>query len=79
MTDVSCSRCGSKVPALERPPLPGKYGEMVQQQTCPACWREWVAMQVKVMNEYRLSPSNPQQFDYLIGQMKAFLNLQEAS
>jgi Fe-S cluster biosynthesis and repair protein YggX len=34
-------------------------------------------MQVKIINEYRLSPVDPQQFEFLLAQMKAFLSLRE--
>jgi Fe-S cluster biosynthesis and repair protein YggX len=34
-------------------------------------------MQVRVINEYRLVPADPQHFEYLIAQMKAFLNLKD--
>jgi Fe-S cluster biosynthesis and repair protein YggX len=76
MTEVQCSRCGVKRAGLEAPPLPGEAGDLVRARTCAACWREWLGMQVKVINEYRLSPSDPKQFDFLLAQMKAFLNLE---
>ncbi len=77
MADITCSRCGASSEPLPSAPLPGKAGSLVLAQICPACWREWLGMQVRVINEYRLTPSEPQHFDYLIAQMKAFLNLRE--
>ncbi len=35
-------------------------------------------MQVRVINEYRLMPAEPQHYEYLLAQMKAFLNLGDA-
>ena len=35
-------------------------------------------MQVKLINEYRLSPLDPQHFEFLMTQMRTFLNLAEA-
>jgi Fe-S cluster biosynthesis and repair protein YggX len=75
MAEITCSRCGAVSKPLERQPLPGKIGELVAAHTCPACWREWMGMQVRVINEYRLSPAEPQHFEYLVSQMKVFLNL----
>ena len=77
MAQVSCSRCGGTAEGLPQAPLPGKTGEMVRDQVCASCWREWLGMQVKVINEYRLSPAEPQHFDFLVAQMKAFLSLRE--
>jgi Fe-S cluster biosynthesis and repair protein YggX len=75
MSEVSCSRCGSTAEGLERTPLPGEPGQAVLAQTCAACWREWLDMQVKVINEYQLSPARTEHFDFLIKEMKTFLCL----
>ena len=77
MAMVHCSRCGNTAEGLERPPLPGPVGERVHRETCSACWRDWLEMQVKVINEYRITPAEPEQFDFLLGQMKVYLNLGE--
>lgn len=76
MAELSCSRCGRTAPGLERPPLPGKNGELVQSKVCADCWGEWLGMQVKFINEYRLSPADPRHFEFLVSQMKVFLNLE---
>ena len=75
MTEVTCSRCGDTRAGLERPPFPGPLGERVRQHVCAACWREWLGMQVKFINEYRLSPLDPQHFEFLTTQMRTFVNL----
>jgi Fe-S cluster biosynthesis and repair protein YggX len=36
-----------------------------------------MGMQVKVINEYRLSPADPKQFEFLMAQLAAFLNLRD--
>ncbi len=77
MAELTCSRRGNTAAGLERAPLPGRIGEQVQGQVCAACWKEWLGMQVKVINEYRLSPMEPEHFDFLLTQMKAFVNLRE--
>ncbi len=78
MTEVSCSRCGSTVTGLEQPPLPGEIGEQVLSQTCASCWKQWLDVQVKLMNENRLTPANPEHDDQLIEHMKVFLSLTAA-
>jgi Fe-S cluster biosynthesis and repair protein YggX len=79
MANVTCSRCGNTAAGLDPAPLPGKIGEQIRDQVCAACWREWMGMQVKVINEYRLSPAEPKHFDFLLAQMKAFVNLKDES
>jgi len=77
MAQVNCARCGNTTAGMEAPPFGGPTGAKVRDQVCPACWREWMGMQVKVINEYRLSPADPKHFDFLMAQLKAFLNLRD--
>jgi Fe-S cluster biosynthesis and repair protein YggX len=77
MTQVSCSRCGSTAEGLERAPLPGRPGERVLAQTCRACWEDWKGTQVKLINEYRLTVTDPDHFDRLMTEMAAFLSLHD--
>jgi len=78
MTDVHCRRCGTTRAGLQNPPLPGDQGAEVQREICAVCWQEWKGMQVKLINEYRLSPLDSQHFAFLMTQMRTFLNLAEA-
>jgi Fe-S cluster biosynthesis and repair protein YggX len=48
-----CARCGSTEP-LPEPPFKGDLGRRVQAHTCASCWREWIGMGTKVINELRL-------------------------
>jgi Fe-S cluster biosynthesis and repair protein YggX len=77
MADVQCSRCGSTAAALTATPLPGQLGQTVLTQTCAACWQEWVAAQVILMNEKRLTPGDPEHYAILVREMRTFLSLQE--
>ena len=78
MADVTCRRCGTTRAGLASPPLPGEAGAEIQREICAPCWQEWKGMQVKLINEYRLSPLEKQHFDFLMAQMRTFLNLVEA-
>ncbi|HNQ24964.1 MAG TPA: Fe(2+)-trafficking protein [Phycisphaerae bacterium] len=50
-----CSRCGSPQGKLERPPFKGALGQRIAAQVCGTCWKAWVPMGTKVINELRLS------------------------
>ena len=56
MSDVSCSRCGRTMPAMESPPMPGPWGTRVQAAVCADCWRAWQEEQTIAMNHYGLKP-----------------------
>jgi len=71
----ACSRCGGGAPLSERP-FKGALGEKIHANVCQACWREWIAMGTKVINELGLvlaSPEGQQAYDL---HMIEFLNLQ---
>ena len=75
MAVVTCTRCKREGPGLERPPFPGPVGSAIATSVCASCWKEWLGMQVKYINEYRLNPMDPKHFEFLIEQARAFLGL----
>ena len=76
-----CKRCGreSEAPPPHRVPFTGKAREDVLGGICAACWREWEGMEVKVINEYRLSFLDPQHREMLQRACFDFLGLAQAS
>lgn len=78
MATLTCSRCKRTTEAMPRPPVPGPTGAEIHEHVCPACWKEWLGMQVKYINEYRLSPLDPKHFEFLMEQARAFLGLSSA-
>jgi Fe-S cluster biosynthesis and repair protein YggX len=75
MALVTCCRCKRTAEGLARPPFPGPDGEAIHANACAACWKEWLGMQVKYINEYRLNPLDPKHFEFLVEQARAFLGL----
>ncbi len=72
---IECSRCGSEAEPLPRPPLPTPVGQEILARVCPSCWKEWLGVQVMLINEYRLNLIDAQARAALEEQMRAFLNL----
>ncbi|MBX7139044.1 MAG: oxidative damage protection protein, partial [Oligoflexia bacterium] len=73
---VNCIKLGQELPGLEKPPFPGELGQRIYDQVSKQAWAMWRDdMQIKVLNEYRLNMGNPQDYEALIEQMQAFLNL----
>ena len=75
MANVMCARCQNDNPGLEKPPFNDEVGRKIHASICQRCWAEWLGMQIKVINEYRLSLGDPQAQKVLTEQMKEFLNL----
>lgn len=72
----SCSRCGSPGPRLPSRPFKGPLGEQVLARVCAACWKEWIGMGTKVINELRLPMFDPQAQELYDRHMKEFLSLE---
>lgn len=75
MATLDCQRCGKVAEPLERPPMPGMLGRLVQERICASCWREWEAAEVMVINELRLNFMDPEAQAVLEGHMREFLAL----
>jgi Fe-S cluster biosynthesis and repair protein YggX len=72
-TGFSCRRCGGVGPQLEKQPFKGELGEVVLASVCATCWREWVGMGTKVINELRLPMYEPEAQAMYDKHMKEFL------
>ena len=58
---LTCTRCGrsGEPPQAHRVPFPAAQKDQVLASICADCWKEWEGMEVKVINEYRLSFIDP--------------------
>jgi len=72
---LTCRRCGQTAPRMERRPFKGPLGEQVWASVCQTCWREWIPMGTKVINELRLDFAIPEHAGIYDQHMKEFLNL----
>lgn len=84
MSMVKCTKCGEERPALTNPPFrPGTrladLGAEIQQKICASCYRDWINMSVKLVNELRLDTTDPRGQEIWLKQMKTFLALDPAS
>lgn len=79
MTDT-CKRCGRSgdPPPATRVPFTAEVKARVLSSICDACWREWEDMEVKVINEYRLSFMEPSHRKQLQVACLDFLGLGQA-
>lgn len=73
--EVHCVRCGQVRPKLPKPPFRNEQGQEIYEKICQPCWREWIAMGTKVINELRLPLNEPQAQKIYDQHMVEFLNL----
>jgi Fe-S cluster biosynthesis and repair protein YggX len=72
---VLCQRCGRVGPQLPKPPFRNEQGNRIYESICADCWREWIGMGTKVINELRLPLNDPQAQRVYDQHMQEFLNL----
>ena len=69
---VQCVMLKHEAPGLERLPYPGPLGQRIFENVSKEAWSRWVAHQVMLINEYRLSPVEPKARKFLEGEMEKF-------
>lgn len=55
----ACARCRRPTGRLEKAPFKGSVGQKIYDNICVTCWREWIGMGTKVINELGLALSTP--------------------
>ena len=55
--------------------LPGKLGEDIERSICGECWREWLQMQIRVINHYGLQPAMKEDRERLYQFTREYLDL----
>ncbi len=79
MSDLTCNRCqAAGAPPLDFAPWPGALGRQLQQTVCANCWNEWLGLQTKIINEYRLNVLDPGHSKALRDQMEIFFGFKKA-
>jgi Fe-S cluster biosynthesis and repair protein YggX len=73
--EVLCARCGKVKPKMANPPFSHAQGKKIQENICADCWREWIGMGTKVINELRLPLNDPRAQQEFDRHMYEFLNL----
>lgn len=73
--EFRCHRC-KRGAAMAEQPMKGELGRKVYEQICADCWREWIAMGTKVINELKLDFRSPEAQDAFDTHMKEFLGLE---
>lgn len=70
---VQCVKLGEELDGLDFPPFPGELGEKVYNSVSKEAWKQWLAQQTILINEYRLSSLDPKARSFLLEEMQKFL------
>ncbi len=70
---VQCALLGIEAEGLDRAPYPGDLGQRIFDSISREAWQKWVAHQTMLINEYRLTPIDPNARKFLEEEMEKFL------
>ena len=77
MATIMCAKYNEELPALLRPPFPGKDGIVIVEQISAKAWDEWLKIQTMLINEERLNMMDSDARNYLTAQRNKFLFTEE--
>ncbi len=69
---VQCIKLGQELEGLARQPYPGELGKRIFENVSQEAWNQWLRQQTILINEYRLSPVDPQARKMLEEEMEKF-------
>lgn len=70
---VNCVKLGKEAEGLDMLTYPGDLGQRIYDEISKEAWGAWVNHQTMLMNEYRLTPINPKDRQFLEEEMEKFL------
>jgi len=70
---VDCIKMGEKLEGLDFAPFPGELGQKVYDSVSKEAWKQWLAQQTILINEYRLSSLDAKARTFLQEEMQKFL------
>lgn len=69
---VKCVVLGAEAEGLERVPYPGELGKRIYENVSKLAWQRWLKHQTMLINEYRLSLTEPKARVFLEKEMEKF-------
>jgi Fe-S cluster biosynthesis and repair protein YggX len=69
---VNCTVLGREAEGLDYAPYPGALGQRIYASVSKEAWQKWLAHQTMLINEYRLTPMEPEARKFLETEMEKF-------
>lgn len=69
---VHCIKLDKEAEGLDFQPYPGDLGKRIFDNVSKEAWQQWLTHQTRLINEYRLTPVDPQARKFLEQEMEKF-------
>ncbi len=67
---IHCVKLDKEAEGLERPTYPGDLGKRIYEQVSKEAWQMWLSRPSVLINEYRLTPIEPEACRFLVQEME---------
>ena len=69
---VNCILLKQELEGLDFAPYPGELGQKIYANVSKQAWQQWLGHQTMLINEYRLTPIEPEARKFLETEMEKF-------
>jgi len=69
---VNCVKLNREAEGLDRPPYPGELGQRIFEHVSKEGWQLWMVQQTKLINEYRVNPTDLKARKFVENHMEQF-------
>lgn len=69
---VNCVVLGKEAEGMDYAPYPGELGQKIYDSVSKEAWQRWLGHQTMLINEYRLTPIEPEARKFLEGEMDKY-------
>ena len=69
---VNCIILKAEAEGLDYAPYPGDLGQRIYDNVSKEAWQRWLGHQTMLINEYRLTPIEPEARQFLATEMEKF-------
>jgi len=69
---VNCVVLGKEAEGLDYAPYPGELGQRIYESVSKEAWQRWLGHQTMLINEYRLTPIEPEARAFLEKEMEKY-------
>jgi len=69
---INCIKLGREAEGLQSAPIPGELGKKIYENVSQEAWDMWLRTQTMIINEHRLSLSDPDSRKFLREQLQQF-------
>ena len=70
--NVNCVLLKKEAEGLDYAPYPGELGQRIYENVSKEAWQQWLGHQTMLINEYRLTPIEPEARKFLVAEMEKF-------